>query len=1061
MNAFRKISNQSEKKFRLFCATLGLACGVGLNALCPGTGLAETIWSDGGTRTGGTITNGLRINASSTNTVSGAYAISGTLPNAESYYSAELLGTGEVVIANGGAINLSGGLNAYSGTTLTVQSGGTLNVAAVADSSGCKLRFSRTGSVGTGTTIVNWAGTGLWNLNGLEDVGANGNAVFMSTVNEGSHSIFNITNGSLELQSNYSLIAFQGTTDWNVSGGTLTFGNRTNALTFGGGNWSNGTTVNGNITLTGTGTLNVRGSGNMIWGQKGNQSTLTANLNVSIDSGATLSTSRSFVKGDATTLNGTLKLNGGTFETVKPGTDAVVLSVGAGIPTTITTAGGTIRTGTDTTLTFGSALNWENASAVITKTGAGTLQLTHAETNAGSYQVNGGTLELAAGSSNAAQNVTVNAGGTLLLSDATAGLPITGELKVDGGTLSVTKTMTIKSFVATNDGTIQVANDATLNTNLTNWSFGSFTKSGAGTLLLGGSPGNGMIPVTTTLKEGTLGLYRAATMTDNKTVKMSAGTTFQYLDNSGTSYTKFELTSGKAALEVGKNVTWTSSGQMSGPDGSTFEKKGEGTLKITSSASASAIPDYVVSAGTLEFGNIQNAAKNVTVSDTSTLILNSNPLTGKLTLNNGKLIVNQDVTITTQIAGNVPTVEVAQGKTFTLISGFSNYQSGGFHKTGKGTLVIGDGSDVTGATPVTLYVDEGTFALKREETLTDNKSVQIADGATFQYLATNNCSTAASFSVQGGTGNLDVGNDLTWQSVGAISTNDGSTVQKTGTGTLKITAATTKAPNYLVSAGTLELAITNGSAAVKDLTIATNGKVNVKSNQTISGNLIMDGGALTVTNGSALSVEDVSIQKTSSISGTLNVRGSVFSAAEGQTLTAGTITLENSDAATTTLKGVSAENLNVLAGSFSPLGSGAGMLALTGSLTMAGGTDLLLKVNGATEFDRLTTEKSIHLADTTAIEVTIDSLTEPLSLGTLELMHAEDGITIGTVSARDFDWGTVFSDPSGQLSLYSNAAGTGVYLSVNPNFVPEPSSWLLGLLGLLGLGFLRRQSSRP
>ena len=133
---------------------------------------AETVWSTGGTYGETTsITDGLTITSSDAVDITGKYTVSGVLNGGSDAASIRLYGGGTVTVKSGGELSIvaasgtKSGLVAYPGIRLNVESGATMNIT----TNGERIRFSRGDTkLNDKNTIVNWAGTGTWDLGGGE-----------------------------------------------------------------------------------------------------------------------------------------------------------------------------------------------------------------------------------------------------------------------------------------------------------------------------------------------------------------------------------------------------------------------------------------------------------------------------------------------------------------------------------------------------------------------------------------------------------------------------------------------------------------------------------------------------------------------------------------------------------------------------------------------------------------------------------------------------------------------------------------------------------------------------
>ena len=962
---------------------------------------AETVWSTGGTYGDTTsITNGLTINSPDAVDITGKYTVSGVVDPGNDAAAIRLYGAGTVTVKSGGELSIvaaagtKAGLVAYPGIRLNVESGATMNITTLTE----RVRFSRGGTkLNDKNTIVNWAGTGTWNLGG-------GNSFFFSltTPDDNNSATFNITDGSLNIQNGKISMAFGSTTNWNITGGTLTVGEGDLALNFGGGEYNASATTVGNITVNG-GTFNVRGSGNWQWGQRSgtNPSNLTLDLN--IQSGI-FSTSRSITQDTGiTAYNETITLAGGTFEAVKPGTADVTLNVEAGINTNLT-ASSAFNVDEGVTLNYNSPIT--RTAGDLTKTGSGTLNLTAENTlTDASIQISGGTLAVTDPNQlGGASKITIGQNGTLGIKSSEGGeypqtIESTGTLKItsaaanDFTTLTGTVTGTInktgngtllvtdnnltgvtkftvtegkiqfgnggasstcaytsdaRSFDLKSGGTLAfnyaIANDLNIYGALTSENgtievtgsggghlalrgavSGSFIKTGSGNLAMGSDNGANLTKIT--IKQGVLRNYSASRLGNGATEIELNGGIFSAPETQSLS-NPFTVTA-NSSISVHPNKTLTLTGSLTAANGKNIEKIGDGTLVLSNSSTS------------LEGTILNIKGGNLKITESMSLKgIGTNP--------------------------NGPTLEIAPGKTVSLNNGIENYNGGVLHKTGAGTLTIAPSEGDTGAMPTVFYLDGGTLVLNRGATMTDAKTLYMADGTTFRFQGSK--PTYSPIKVTG-TATLDIPNDKTMDHSGTFT---GGTLNKTSAGTLKLTGSATNTTNFNVQAGTLELATTGGAAAANDLTI--------------------NDGA------------------------TLNISG---------------------------------QNQNV-----------------TNLVTMNSGSVMNLNVTGADVFSSLTAG-GLDLNDGAKIQISFNDSIDPASLGTLELLTADEFKVNGNLITSDDAMRALlenyvdFSSTWAQLNFTPyGETGYTVFVQGDYNSVPEPSTWLLALLGFVSLGVLKRRFPR-
>ena len=467
--------------------------------------------------------------------IGGTSATSGTLRAG----SAAAFGTGSVLAANGGAVDLNG----QNLTTATLYLQGT-----GVSSSGAVFNSSTTGATYAGPVVLQAAssivgGAGIITLNsataitgatfGLTLGGAAGGNI-SSNITTTTGTLTKTDSGTWTLSGANS---YTGGT--SINGGTLAMGsanalNTTGTISFGGGTLrlfnttdysprfstaasqaysldtngqnvtlaTNLTSSGGTFTKLGSGTLTLTGTNTYT----GATSVLGGTLSIAADSA--LGTA----PGSATPSS--LTLDGGTLAV----TANMTLATNRGI--TLGAGNGTVDVASGMTLTYGGVA----AGASLTKTGSGTLLLSGANTYTGSTTVSAGTLAVsnAAGLGTTAGGTTVASGAILDLQNAAVGAEA---LTLNGGTLK------------TSTGTSSLAGDVTLGANATVDVGGTqltlsgavsgaydLSKSGAGTLVLSGANNvyNG-----TNINAGTL-QANSATALGSGTVAVASGAMLAY-----------------------------------------------------------------------------------------------------------------------------------------------------------------------------------------------------------------------------------------------------------------------------------------------------------------------------------------------------------------------------------------------------------------------------------------------------------------------------------------------------------------------------------------------------
>lgn len=277
-------------------------------------------------------------------------------------------------------------------------------------------------------------------------------------------------------------------------------------------------------------------------------------------------------------------ITGGTLKPVANPGDLIVQHYGAG------------------TLTIGSVIANGGGTSTLTKAGTGTLALTGANTYTGATFVDGGVLQVSA--------------------DNNLGAGTTAALTLNGGTLQATAGFSTARTVSLggNGGTFQVdAGTLAVSGVVSSGSFGSLTKTGAGTLLLSGA---NTFKGAVNVNDGTLRFGNAAAL------GASAATSNQSMS---------PVTVNGGSLDIagfGANL-----GNVTLAGGSIVDSVGTGSLAaygftLKSGSVGASLADMVIA------GNLNNAI-NVEKTTSGTVTLSgANTYTGNTTVRAGTLLVD-------------------------------------------------------------------------------------------------------------------------------------------------------------------------------------------------------------------------------------------------------------------------------------------------------------------------------------------------------------------------------------------------------------------------------------
>lgn len=843
-------------------------------------------------------------------------------------------GNGSLIKTGDGTVTLSGS-NTYSGGTLV--SAGALQ----GDTRGIQGAITNNAAV-VFTNSTNGTYSGAMSGNGsLTKTGAG--TVTLSAANTYS-GLTTVSNGGLRLAGTGITIAG----DIVIAGGTLSYSNA----------------VNDQIADTSTITMS---SGAFELGARTETiaSMAMSGGTLSISSGTLgLDGSSSFTGGTVNLTNNNARINTGgtttlgnvTFNYTHASGDnnAVVLGGDVNVNASTTanfsnSGGGEVRLNLNNavrTFDIGSAGNlnldwvvWSStaSSGGITKTGAGTLSLSKANTYSGGTIIQGGTMILSGdGTLGAASGAVTVDGGTLDLGGLTR---TNGAVTISSG-LITNGTLQGSSFASTNAGTV----DAVLA-----GAGAGLTKTGSGTLTLTQS---NTYTGATTINDGTVALSGGSgALAPATTVAVNSGGT---LDLGGRNQEIAGLagagnvTNSSGTLTVNKaSGTDNFSGVMSGGGGLT--KTGAGTLALSGA----------------------NTYTGATTISGGTLRLNgggSNTIVGNVLINGGTLnyqsATNNQIANTAAMTITSGTFEVG-ARTQTLAS---LDMSGGVITIGSGTLTMTNPSSITGGSVTmtaqssdvrfnnTLSLGGATFIYSNANDAT--AGLRLSNTVT--YSAANTAATVFT-NTAGGSGRVNLGSGTREFNIADSATLDPSTPEvtinwtlanggiiKTGDGVLLLGQTNSHAGGTTLNGGTLlvgtDTSLGTGTVTLSNGTIAT--ATNVA--RTLANNLTIAG--------------DVTFGESSRGTGSLTFSSTATNNLGGATRTLTTLVdttiagaLGNGNI---TKQGAGSLILNNANSSFGSLAINAGTVAFqtnasitglggsgSGALNLAGGT---LTVNGST-----------------------------------------------------------------------------------------------------------------
>ncbi|MBK1840759.1 DUF4347 domain-containing protein [Azospirillum sp. YIM B02556] len=681
--------------------------------------------------------------------------------------------------------------------------------------------------------------------------------------------------------------------------------------------------------------------------------------------------------GGTITLPGTLTVRSGVTLAMDSDTNNGSITITGNGFTLGNSFGVSVATGD--TLTINSTLADDGTVAsALTKSGAGTLVL-------------GGTNNTATGGTGL-NTVSVTAGTLRIGSDNNLG---TGTVTLNGGTLnlnSLSGTVDNDLTLGASGGTVSLTNGtgATLSGTITG--SGSLTKTGGPALTLSGSnsySGGTTVSGTNGLSVTGSGNLGSGAVTLNSTLKITGA---------NTTVTNAIAINDDAAI-ISNASAVTLSGVVSGSHA--VEKQGGGTLTL--GATNTHTGNWAISAGTLTAsgGSAIGDSSSVTLSGSGAFRVSASETVGAVTGNSTSFT---DVTIDTGIV-----LTATYGSDATMAGAIGG--SGGFTKTGSGTLTLSGSNSYSGATTV------GAGGLTINGSINANSAVSVGTGATLTVGA-----AALEIGSLAGAGTVAVasGKELTVGSSGASTEFSGSfsgagDLIKMGSGTMTLSG--TNSTNF------------SGTTAVREGTLSVAGDANLGSGTvTLNGGTLTVTGAGTIDNAVTLGTNDGTVDTAVAVtlSGVIGGSGNLTKTG------AGTLTLSGSNSYS--ILTVSAGTVSIAADG--NLGSGA--------VTLAAGSKL--QVTGATTIDNavaLTGSAEVQTDAAVTISGNITGNTRTLTKsgsGTLTLSGTNNGSGSGvsgiTVSAGTLAVGastnlgqtTLTLDGGTLASTAVFSSGTGVTL---------------------------------
>jgi len=715
---------------------------------------------------------------------------------------------------NGAGTLLLSGTNSYSGATtvsagiLSVGNGSALGAttAGTTVASGASLELQ--GGVSVGAEALSLAGTGSGGAGALRNL--SGTNAYAGTVTLAAASTFQSDAGVLRLSAANAINA--GNMAMTFAGaGNLTVGGAINATTAtltksgagvltlsGTANYSGATTVSGGtLTVTAAGTLGTTGSITLSGAamnavdynpaaplslDAASSATISgAGLNISgtITNAGTAADALNFTASTGTitlaSLSGAGKTTFGSSAAITGGISAGNVSVAGALSSAV--SGGTVTVGGTATLATvsGGTVNLNGATSSIGTLSGGTVNLgtTALTVNAGAFA---GLIAGVNGS------LTKASSGTLTLGAANT---------FGGGTTVAAGTLVVGDTAALGAGAVTVANGATLNLN--NYGVVNFITIQAGGTIVGGPSAASATTTGTTTVGVVLTGSAGLTKSDGGVVTLStpnfytgatsaAGATavvrVPYLADASSSLGVSDL-SNPANLVLANGATLEFAGTTATTTSRSFTINREARLAVASGAAP------------------------LTFSSASLIALDPADPYPEL-----RLIANNSGS--NRFAAGLASADLAAGRVINslVIDGVGQWVLGGTSNRFKSDILV----EVAGGT---LSFESGA--------LPATAAVEIRNGAKLKWEAGNTAPVRLNL-YAGESAKLDLGaNDVTLGASPVVVGTGSASIEKQGSGTLKIDAA--------VSAPTLNVAVSSGLVSVN----GTVGNVRISSGATLGG----------------------------------------------------------------------------------------------------------------------------------------------------------------------------------------------------------------------------------
>jgi autotransporter-associated beta strand protein len=506
-------------------------------------------------------------------------------------------------------------------------------------------------------------------------------------------------------------------------------------------------------------------------------------------------------------------------------------------------------------LTFAGASNSTVNSIIsgtggVTKTGAGTLLLTNANTFTGATTLSAGTLRATTSAASLGAGALSLGGGVLELANDTGlnygrATTVTASAQINSDRLTagagVTHTLGTLSIGAQ---TLTIGSDATTTSGTAGITFGATTLSATGAVF-DVNTNNALL---TLASVGGAGNSFTVTGAGNTTVTGVIGTVAGGVTKTGTG-------------------TLTLSGANTYTGGTTISN---GVVSISAS-------DRLANTGALTLNGSGAVFNLSTFSDTvGAVTLTDGSITGTTGVLSGSSFSVANGSITAALGGTTATLSKAGTGTVSLGSATNSY--GGVTTIGGGVLNVG------------ALANAGA-----NSSIGTNATIAISNGGKLHYTGST-VSINRGVNLSGGIGDISVSNSVAALSISGAISNTGSLV-KSGAGTLILSGANTYSGGTTISAGTLGIGAGGTSGLLGAGNVTNNGSLVFNRSDSTSVDNIISGTGSVVKQGAAT----LTLSGENSFSGGLSILGGAVSVAQEGFLGAASnaITLDNGKLVTT------------------------------------------------------------------------------------------------------------------------------------------------------------------